>query len=511
MLTHPAAEERIEVCRQLGESRANTLYQPLLDLMRDADPGVRREAIVAAGKICNPRLIPTLIDALDDVEMHRTALDAVVHFPHEVPVALLSKRLLNPHAPVLSREIAARVLGHFDVPESIEALLEAVTRPHDTIRSEGLRSLVRLIYQGRLYDTAPIVQVLDEEILAYFFTLRLLAKVSTEQETVLFRSALRGRLEDIKSRITLCAKLLYPRSIIEKAELHLSSSLSHVRAKGLEMLDSILDGVHKLHILTIFDELEEAQKLEYAQQALGGQDAPLADFFAKIFSESAQELTPWLRVVSMRTAETFGIIGPPWTLEQIIRSQEAEIVREEAMHTLHKIAQDHLRSILKTMTFSSNSLLEPIANYYLTGEGSMLSTLDKVMFLKSVPIFSAIYDEHLIHIALKTRQIFFKAQSRIFSKGDVGDYLYIIVSGKVLVHIDGKRITELGEKACFGEMAVLDAEPRSADVTAIQDAELLKLSQKDLLEAMALDVEVSRGIIKTLSQTLRLRTQMALS
>jgi len=74
------------------------------------------------------------------------------------------------------------------------------------------------------------------------------------------------------------------------------------------------------------------------------------------------------------------------------------------------------------------------------------------------------------------------------------------------VYVGKKKITELGEGHLFGEMAILDAEPRSASIVAKEDTDLFGLSQKELMKAMDQEVQISVGIIRALSK--RLRTEM---
>lgn len=133
----------------------------------------------------------------------------------------------------------------------------------------------------------------------------------------------------------------------------------------------------------------------------------------------------------------------------------------------------------------------------------MLSTVEKVLFLKSVDLFSQTRGEELAQIALIATQEVREAGEEIFGEGEAGDALYLVLDGKVRVHRQERVIAELGERECIGEMALLDAEPRSASVTAIVPTGLLKLSREDFQELMAEKPEIALGIIKVLSRRLR--------
>ena len=111
--------------------------------------------------------------------------------------------------------------------------------------------------------------------------------------------------------------------------------------------------------------------------------------------------------------------------------------------------------------------------------------------------------EDLAKIALISEEIFFEAGQPIFEEGDIGDSLYLIVHGEVRIHSKGRTLAILKDKDCFGEMAILDHEPRSASVSALSDVSALRLSHDDFYDILADKIEIARGIFKVLSGRLR--------
>lgn len=137
----------------------------------------------------------------------------------------------------------------------------------------------------------------------------------------------------------------------------------------------------------------------------------------------------------------------------------------------------------------------------------MLSTVEKVLFLKSIDLFSQIPGEDLTQVALVSTEETHDPGDEIFAEGEAGDALYLVLDGKVRVHKNDRVIAELGERECFGEMAILDASPRSATVTAITDINVLKISREDFQEIMSEKPEIASGIIKVLTRRLRNATR----
>jgi CRP-like cAMP-binding protein len=133
----------------------------------------------------------------------------------------------------------------------------------------------------------------------------------------------------------------------------------------------------------------------------------------------------------------------------------------------------------------------------------MISTIEKVLFLKSVDLFSQIPGEDLAQIAQIAKEIYFEQDQCIIKQGEIGDCLYLIIEGEVKVLTEEKEVTRLGEKECVGEMSILDSEPRSASVFAVTDVVLLKIKQEDFYEMISERSEIAQGVITVLTRRLR--------
>lgn len=133
----------------------------------------------------------------------------------------------------------------------------------------------------------------------------------------------------------------------------------------------------------------------------------------------------------------------------------------------------------------------------------MLLTIERVIILKSVGIFSEVPEEDLVEVASIVEEIEVAAGKEIIKKGDIGTSMYIIVKGRARVHDGPKEIAVLPERTVFGELAALDPEPRAASVSALEDCELFMLEEGPLYDLMAEHVEVVRGIIRVLCSRVR--------
>lgn len=98
---------------------------------------------------------------------------------------------------------------------------------------------------------------------------------------------------------------------------------------------------------------------------------------------------------------------------------------------------------------------------------------------------------------------FFKAGSVIFREGDEAHDLFVVKKGEVRIQIGNRTISELAADSIFGEMALIDNEPRSATAIAISDVELVPVSEKQFLFLVSQTPYFALKVMRVLAQRLR--------
>lgn len=133
----------------------------------------------------------------------------------------------------------------------------------------------------------------------------------------------------------------------------------------------------------------------------------------------------------------------------------------------------------------------------------MLTSVERLLFIRAVPIFKELRDDFLVRLASVMNELSFPTNHTIFTEGKEGRSLYIVVSGRVRVHLENRELANLEQGACFGEMSLFDAEPRSASVTTLESCECLMLTQIQLYDAIDETPEIAINIIRLLSRRIR--------
>ena len=110
--------------------------------------------------------------------------------------------------------------------------------------------------------------------------------------------------------------------------------------------------------------------------------------------------------------------------------------------------------------------------------------------LKTVPLFNSFPEDYLRALATVVTRKSAPRSTTIMASGDAIDSLYMILSGRLKVMMsdsDGKEVilSILGPGEFFGEMGLIDDEPRSASVVTIEPCELLSIAKRDFKKCMA--------------------------
>ena len=134
--------------------------------------------------------------------------------------------------------------------------------------------------------------------------------------------------------------------------------------------------------------------------------------------------------------------------------------------------------------------------------------MNTVDFLTTVPLFAGIDPTELAQLADVTREKQYPKGSVIVFEDDPGDALFIVREGRVkvvLVSEDGREVIlgVLGVGEHFGELSLIDEQPRSAHVIAMEDATLLVLRRDDFKRRVEQTPQLAWALLVELSRRLR--------
>ena len=128
---------------------------------------------------------------------------------------------------------------------------------------------------------------------------------------------------------------------------------------------------------------------------------------------------------------------------------------------------------------------------------------DKIRFLERVPIFEACSMRQLRAVADISKVVEVPERTTLTRQGEPGDEFFIIIDGAALVTLSLQRRHRLRPGEFFGEMSLLDGEPRSATVKAETDLRVLVISRVHFWQLLREVPELTQQMLVNLSRRIR--------
>lgn len=132
-----------------------------------------------------------------------------------------------------------------------------------------------------------------------------------------------------------------------------------------------------------------------------------------------------------------------------------------------------------------------------------LGTDEKRRWLERIPLFHGCATDALDRLAERMGEVEFAAGQHMVNRGQVGNGLYIIVSGTARVQRGDDAIAVLKPTDFFGELAVLDQQPRNATVVAAEPVIALALASWDLVAELERDPQLALNLLRQLAGRIR--------
>ena len=462
----------------------------LIDYLNDSSFVIRNAALLVVETRRAPEFLPVIIHSLADSRSAISARTALTAYNEQDVINILIQYAQDSNVQKSLVIGILRTLKKYPTQQSIDIILSKVNPITPPIQAEAVDTLMHIAREIPLKKEDIFItkdKLINTARYAYEIIIAL-SQIEDSNENQLLRYFLQN---EIRKLIPVIMKL----GIMDKPETQIETYIQYVLNNEsdklpyvLEFFENIFSKEEREIVNSLIDTISIDEKCEIARKHFDQLTTDLNEFLG-YYIGSIQGLKVAL------------------TMDYAFRTNNQEILNKVNWETLPenfvikdiitRHAQEH-SDLLKTL---------PINQYLLDSKQlSMYSTLEKALILKSIDLFETIPSEELIRVAQIADEEQFETDSLLFEEGDFGDSIYIVANGKVRVHKGERTIVELDKGACVGEMALLDQEPRSADVTVIADTTLLKITQDGFYELMSSNMEIMQGIVKLITSRLRKAT-----
>jgi ATP/ADP translocase/HEAT repeat protein len=496
---------RLKAASVLGTEGVPGALRVVRALLEDEEVAVRRAALRATAS-SGIALAPEAIRAMDDPALRAAAIEAVVRMGDAV-VPMLDARLSDPRCPRDVRLNIPRVLAQIATTSAYEVLLSRVDEADEWLRQKVLASASRLRRSSSYYP-------LDERVVLRRMNVELdeLERQINEYERARVWLGMvvldRWMIERIRKgflRVLRLAELSSSggRRVEPTREAVFSRDVQR-RARALEVLDDVLVNAVAQRFAKALDRWLAMRESPLGEPS-GARPAGMTGFVARLFALPER----FAKVLALDAVQFRSIdIAPESVAEALAHSDPT--VREFALLVEVTFKREGWRERVSPLLEDEDDFVRSYVRFALetgsTGmspEDEMFTTLEKVLFLHRVEVFSEVAPEDLMGLARSASVERHSKGAVLFRVGDPGLALYLVIDGKVRTKTAAGIMQEYGEGEAFGELAVLDASVRSDDAEVIDDATVLKIAREDFVEVVRENGPLAEAVIRVLVRRLR--------
>jgi len=447
-------------------------------LIEDEEVAVSRLALFAAGQMKQADLVPLLVQRVSRRGVMGAARAALALSGDLAVAQLISAFEATEKGDVRRGLVSA--LSRIKSEDAFRFLLSKLDVEDIAVRQECIRALSHSRFIALAGEDRDRIEGLARnEAKRALETLAQVRDLEGIEGTEILRRALLGSHRNTRERLLMLLGFTRDPRAFLAVRAHIDGTHKDRRAYAQEILDVVLSREERAFFMPAIEGVLDDVSPELAH-ALGLARMSAPERVKALFLDTSPCLEIWIRAAALEVAPRFGTPGLDAAIERFLSTPVGS-----GFANTGELSLGAIRGLIRAK-----------------GVGPML-LIEKVITLKAVEMFARTPEDVLADVAALAEEVRFKAGEVIFRKGDAGESLYVIVSGEVKVHDGDQDLKHLQDKSVFGELAVLDPEPRSASVTAIKDTHLLRLDREAFLELMAGNMEVVRGVLAVLCDRIR--------
>ncbi len=522
---HRSPGRQLMAARVIRELARPELLPILEQLAGSKQRAVREETIRAMGAVGSGDVIPKLVEFLPDGDTRHLAADAIVRVGQSGLTELHALALADNVEDSLKEQII-NCLGEIADPGSVPVLVSLLIRQGIIVEDAAIEALASVkenlrerrehaAIAGTGETVPPEGEVFDHKVLGTVrrsfgailqkmerdhVHVRTLRRIPNEDATALLLDSLEraaARREELALKLL---EVIGDVNTVRAAAASLRAGERRSVAEAIEILEGT--GGEGAALAGLLERRIAANARPVAPVVPGGnvvleaedlEELTLEDIVIELLITKQHEwfeacLAYCIGELRLHEFESF-------LLEMC--DDHAPFIRDNAVVALEKIGKLSKVKKWKGRRTSVTKLRKEVQK--------MAINMERILFLRSVPLFADIDGKDLQWLNEIAKERHYKAGQVVFRENDVGDALYIIIRGKVRVNKGKQNITLeiLEDRDCFGEMAILDQEPRSATVEIQEDATLLAIKREDFQRLLLARPRLAFSLFRTISRRLR--------
>lgn len=497
---------RMEAAVVIGEIGQPSLARTLKPLLADESLRVRRAAAFAASGCSCDSLVEPMLDAMADRSLIKPLIKALVAVGPPA-IDALEKRLANEDTTRLVRLSIPRILHRIGDRRGLEILRRLFGDPDEGVRQKCLASASRLRQdlQAAPMNPSAIASLIEMEIADHVKTRDGYLVARTWFARPLLDLEMQRELRGHVVRIMRLCEQAYSIEHVAAARGGIFSRDMTKRANALEVLDNVLSGENRQKIVAMVDRYATGCQFLNDPEPRGPISNEAQTWFEKRLSLPGHYRRSLLfEAVATKRLDSVASHALAYA------RRPNPFMRECSLLALAACRPEGWREEFELARRDNHPVVQTYARYVLSHdrdgldmEDDMYTTVEKILYLQGVPLFSSVPGNELMPLAMRSQVLHLAPGEVVFREGDPGNSLFVVFHGQVALARGEERLALLGVGEVVGEMAILDEAPRLVTATAVDDVDLLRVSAEDFRLTLQDTAEFADRVISVLASRLR--------
>ncbi|MCZ6486020.1 MAG: Npt1/Npt2 family nucleotide transporter [Acidobacteria bacterium] len=473
--------DRVPILARLMGKIKSPAFLPLLRQWMSGLPGEpARAAIETIGLYAEPRLLDALISLLKPNWSRPAACRALIHYG-DAAVSRLRELLRDPAVgPFIARQLPF-ILTRINTSSARAGLVTALYSADPAVSYSALKGLNKIRDDQDLSYTQgsfiPLLQIWAKQ----YYELVNIESIASKREGNAWRLLRKTNSERMNwtiEKIFRGLELFLPRGDAYFSYLGYISSKQELRENAIELIDTRIKGELRQTLLPIFSE-ESRQELARTGRRL----FHLPSDRDGIALDALSDVDSWLRCCVMAALRE----QPSPILEKAVRL---------ACQDVDSLVQETAQWVLTSMATTPAGPHERRAI-------RMLTTIEKVLLLQEVELFSSASTDHLAQLAQLCQEKMYKAGETLFQKGEPHSKFFLLVEGSV--RLENQENEETVEKRALDFWSWVGQTRHEVSAQCVDDCTVLLLPFQDLVDLLCGEPGLSWAILQHLASAGRER------
>ncbi len=473
----------------------------LLELLRDADPKVRNEALLTARRVKRPETWNVLIDLLSSPVYAYPAASALKEAGAPALQVLEASFHKSAQSDLVMLKIV-QIMGHIGGPEALGLLWKKIDYPDKRIVKQILYSLRFINYRANGREALAVKDLLDVEMGKTLWNLAALDELPDKVEFAVLKGALQEEVVDNYDQISLLLALLYDPESVQLVRENIETGTPDGIAYGLELLDLFVDKDLKPKLVPLLDDMATKDKLELLQIYFPRESYNPVQVINYILNRDFNFNNRWTKVCAVYASAFIsnfrvsrGLISQMFNRDKFLQEASAWVIYNKDKSVYHTISErlPHKDKKFLDSSIENNQLLDGLDDGFFLG-------IEMIMFIKGLPAFKNIPGNSICDLADKIMPLDLKPLDRIvFNKSDEATPILIVAIGEIKLKNGTEEIATLKNGSVFGD---LFQEGQTLTVTEAQATErsvVFRINLPDFYFVLANHIELVQGLINNVT------------